>query len=289
MTTKKIFRALSATFAAAILLYACSKDNSSQPQVVPPGQQHLSIFMTDGPGFFDSVLIDIQSVQVLIDTCEHRDHWEWDDDHRGGGRADSCMIWDSLSITPGVYDLLSLRNGLDTLLASGTVADGKVKMIKIRLGPDNSLVKDSIHYPLHFPPGFDSVVAIRLFGGEWEDHGVRRHRCWLDFDLGRSIIQVRQNEFFLRPVFRLFLMSSTGSISGSVQPWAARPVITVSNSTDTAYALPNWDGRFKVWGLKNGTYDVFINGSNGYQDTTITGVQVNAGQNTRLDPVTLHK
>ncbi|HEU4607013.1 MAG TPA: DUF4382 domain-containing protein [Chitinophagaceae bacterium] len=290
MTTSKVLRMLALPLAITLLLYACSKDSSIQ-QAVPPGQQKVSIFLTDDPAFFDQVLVDIQSVAVQVDTCEKRDRWndDEDEDHHHQERMDTCRIWDSLDIRPGVYDLLSLRNGVDTLLASGTIPDGKIKKIRIRLGPNNSLVKDSVSYPLRLPPGFDSVITINLFGGEWEDHGPRHRRLWMDFDLGRSIVRVRDNMFYLRPFFRLFIMSSTGDIAGQVAPREAKVVISVYNATDTAYALPNRDGRFKIWGLKEGTYDMFINASNGYQDSTVTGIEVKAGQSTRLDKIELHK
>src|SRR6185436_10090979 len=98
----------------------CSKEKSSDNATVPSGKQALSLYLTDGPtDYFDKVLIDIKSVKVLVDTCDksrrRRDNWD---------STNHCAIWDSLSIAPGVYDLLTLRNGLDTLLASGTIPDG---------------------------------------------------------------------------------------------------------------------------------------------------------------------
>src|SRR5262245_49448067 len=100
--------------AGAIIFYACSKEKSESTSTVPAGKQELNLYLTDGPSLFDKVLIDIKSVKVLIDTCDRtrkrHDREDWCDTTK------HCTVWDSLKITPGVYDLLSLRNGLDTLL-----------------------------------------------------------------------------------------------------------------------------------------------------------------------------
>src|SRR5579862_8131059 len=108
--TVHLLKFITAGIFFSILFYACSKD-SSMNNNVPPGMQKASIYLTDGPGFFDKVLIDIRSVQVLIDTCSstsNRNH-DWDD-HNHNSLSDTCFVWDSLNVTPGIYDLLTLSN-----------------------------------------------------------------------------------------------------------------------------------------------------------------------------------
>ncbi len=279
-----------------VLFYSCSKESSVQSDI-PVGSQKVSIFLTDDPALFDQVNIDIQSVKVMVDTCDRNDSAEddhHDGDHHDGGDDDHdstesrCVYWADLDIRPGVYDLLQLRNGLDTLLASGTVPDGKIIKIRIDLGPNNSLVKDSVMYPLNLPPGMHPYVIISMRGNEWEEYGNRSRRLWLDFDVARSIITIN-GQFYLRPVIHFFVVRNTGSIEGKVEPREALPVISAYNSTDTAYAIPNHDGEFKIRGLAAGTYKVFINASNGYVDTTISNIIVQRGQETELNRVTLHR
>lgn len=287
-SSRKILSVLAAaSLFAAIFILSCTKDNSSSS--VPAGKQKVSLYLSDDPGFFDQVLIDIQAVKVLVDTStadtvEHRWHHDWNCDD---GR-DTSVVWEDLQIRPGVYDLLTLRNGTDTLFASGTIPKGKIKRIKITLGSNNSLVKDSITYPLHLFPG-DSVITLKLNGNELDEYLSGQFQLWLDFNIGRSIIRVRDGEFYLRPFIRLFITKATGAIEGKVEPMDAFPVITVYNGTDSSYAIPFIDGRFKVRGLDPGTYSVFVNASNGYQDTTITGVTVTARQEIELPTIQLHK
>lgn len=270
-----------AVLSSAMILVACTKDKSSDEGPVPQGKQAVSLYLTDDPGYFDHVYIDIRSVDVLVDTC--------DNGNRGWDR-DSCMVWESLQIRAGVYDLLSLKNGVDTLLAQGNVSDGKVKQIKIQLGTNNSLMKDSITYPLTLPGGdAGATIVLNLRGDEWERYATGRCRLWLDFDVQRSIVQVRNNTFYLKPVLHWFVVNTTSALKGEVMPSNAYPVISVYNGGDTAYALPEKNGQFKVRGLESGTYNVFINASNGYQDTTISNVVLKAGGTVDIGKIRLHK
>ncbi len=287
--SRKIFSVLLAAFMfAAIFILSCTKDNSSS-SAVPPGQQRVSLYLTDDPGLFDKVLIDIQSVKVLVDTStadtvEHRWRHDWNCDD---GR-DTSVVWEDLQVRPGVYDLLTLRNGTDTMLAEGNIPQGKIKRIKITLGSDNSLVKDSVSYPLNLYPG-DSVITLKLSGNELDEYLTGQFELWLDFNVGRSIIKVRNNEFYLRPFIGLLIIKAKGSIEGKITPWDAYPVVSIYNGADTSYAIPYRDGRFKVRGLDPGTYTVFVNASNGYQDTTINNVTVTARQEFDLPDIELHK
>lgn len=285
--SRKIFIILMAAFSSAAIFIACSKDKSNV-SAVPAGQQRVSLYLSDDPALFDKVLIDIQSVKVLVDTSsadslDHRHHDRDCDDGR-----DTSVIWQDLAIRPGVYDLLTLRNGADTLLAAGNIPQGKIKRIKITLGANNSLVKDSVSYPLHLMRG-DSVITLKLYGHEFDEYLTGQLQLWLDFNVGKSIIKVRNGEFYLKPFIRMFIMKATGTIEGKITPWDAYAVVSVYNATDTAYAIPFRDGKFKVRGLAPGSYTVFVNASNGYQDTTITDVTVNAREETELPKIELHK
>lgn len=278
------------TIIAMLTFFACSKDDSlkNEDPVLPEGKQQVKLFLTDGPDLFDKVLIDIKSIQVLVDTC---DKSRGDDDHGHHDNDDDikCANWQTLSITPGVYDLLTLRNGADTLLANGVIPAGKIKRIKIELGTNNSLVKDSVNYPLSLFPGTEATIVLKLKGSEWDEYLPGRNQLWLDFDVARSVIRVRDGKFYLLPVIRIFTVKTTGSLEGKVFPREANSIISVYNATDTGYAIPFINGEFKVRGLQEGTYNVFVNASNGYQDTTITGVEVSRNKETNLKSINLHK
>ena len=197
-------------------------------------------------------------------------------------------MWDTLGINPGVYDLLALRNGVDTSLANDYVPKGRIEKIRITLGPNNSLVKDSVTYPLKSING-QVKILIKVRHEEWDEVTPDNLQLWLDFDVQRSIIQVSRGKFILKPVIHVWTVRQTGSVSGKVLPTDAQAVITVYNDLDSLYAIPGRQGEFKVRGLKTGTYSVFVNAGNGYKDTTVTGVTVERNKDTKLPTITLSK
>ena len=291
MKNKHLFFAAIMAFAVSFLMTACNK-SASVDSTVPAGQQHLSLYLTDGPGLFDKVLIDIRSVKVLVDTSSdtrHHDNDDWDHHGENDEKKDSSFVWTNLNIRAGIYDILKFRNGADTLLAASGIAKGAIRLIKIEIGTNNSVMKDSVTYPLFLPANARNYILIKFKGNEFHEYLPGKKQLWLDFDIRRSIIQERDNKFYLRPVFHFFAVATTGSIAGKVAPKDGYAVVTVYNGTDTAYALPNQEGYFKLRGLKNGTYSVFINASNGYADTTISNIVVIAPKETSVGSITLHK
>lgn len=290
MKNKHLFLVACMAIAVSLVMTACTKNTSAEANA--SGKEQLSLYLTDGPGLFDNVYIDIRSVKVLIDTSKDtRQHDNDDWDRRGSDdrKKDSSFVWEDLKIAPGIYDVLKLRNGVDTLLASATITKGSIRLIKIEIGTNNSLVKDSVTYPLNLPANALNYILIKLKGNECENYLTGKKRLWLDFDVTRSIIQERDNKFYLRAVFHFFVVNNTGHLSGRVGPKEGYPVVTVFNATDTAYALPNKEGYFKLRGLKDGIYSVYINASNGYLDTTLTNVKVKAPGETSVGVITLRK
>jgi len=249
--------------------------------------------LTDGPGSYDNVFIDIKSLQIVIDTAREgsrkRDTCNWD--HIGShreSRRDSGLVWTTIPIKAGVYDILKFRNGLDTLFASANVPKGSVRLVRIEFGTNNSVVKDSVTHPLNLSPNLPNFIVIKLKGHEFEEFASRRHRLWLDFDVSRSIIEAN-GRFYLIPVMHTFVEKNTASVAGKVKPRDAKAVITLFNNTDTAYALPNKEGEFKMRGLKDGTYTLFVKASNGYRDTTINNVVVVQPKTTSVGVIELKK
>lgn len=278
--------------AAVFCITACSKNNSAESEPVGNGQQNLSLYLTDGPGLFDHVYIDIQAVKVLVDTSKdtrRHDNIDWDRRGRDDHRNDSSLVWQDLNIRAGVYDILNFRNGVDTLFASNTIVDGSIRLIKVQLGTHNSVVKDSVTYPINIPSGADNYVLIKLRGNECEQYQAGRRRLWLDFDVSRSVVVDFRNQFYLRPVFHFFTVSTTGSIAGKIEPKDGLSVVSVWSGSDTAYALPDRNGNFKLRGLTQGNYTVFVNAGNGYKDATISNVVVKAPGETSVGTIKLQK
>lgn len=279
-------------FAAGILLLvvaACNKSDFSNES----DSQQIAVYLTDHPGRFNNLFMQINMVEVKVDTSEHRDDDSYgsrpgqmdddgDDDRRG---KDEYGQWDTLQFRPGTYDILALRNGVDTLLARGTIK-GKVRKIRLTVGSVNVVV-DSVSYPVNLMPGTSNYLYVKVRDEHMRDSGSVK-KVWVDFDVSRSIVQMN-GQYFLRPVLKPFCDKTSGELEGRVEPRDAQAVVRVYNSTDTAMAIPGREGEFKLRGLQPGTYSVLFDGSNGYRDTLINNVQVRKGEDTKLGKVVLKK
>ena len=260
-------------------LYACTKDRSAsglQQSAQSNQPATAKIYLTDHQTpIFDSVFIDIQKLEVKVE----------DSNSTNDG-------WIALNINPGVYNILRFRNGLDTLFANGTLPNNQIRKIRLTIGNNNSLMKNGQSFPLKIKSDDRQVVA-NLDNTNFDVSGSQVF-FWIDFDAGNSI-QVdnsgpgNNNGFLLKPHIKIFTHSQSGRIEGKVFPKDADPIVKAIIGSDTATAIPEDEGEFKIVGLKAGTYQVFIDAQNGYVDTTINNVVVVKGEDTHLSAVTLHK
>lgn len=279
-------------FFTCVFYTSCKKEAGTS---IPAGQQRVQIRLSDDPIPFSSVFVDIQmvEVQVIPDTCLNRYHD--DDDHNGDDDHDHnhdsrCSVWDTLSIHPGVYDLLHLANGTDTILASGLTVAGKITKIRLTLGQNNSVMIDNVSYPLTLWNN-NHHVTISVRGEDVDMISPTNLQLWLDFDAGRSIVRLDNNHFVLKPFLRVWLPAHTASLSGRVLPASAHAIVAAIFNGDTLVAVPREDdGNFKIRGITSTTADVFINATaNGYRDTTITGVSLTIGSNKDIGTIQLHQ
>lgn len=271
----------------AFLPFSCQKNTDEL--AIPEGQQRVRIRLSDNPVNYDAVYVDIQQVvvQIIPDSCRGRDNNNNDcfDDNEY-----RCSVWDTLDIRAGVYNLLSLSNGTDTLLANGLTIEGRVNKIKLILGDNNSVVIDSVSYPLTLWNN-QHTVTLQVRGAEIEEITPDDLQLWLDFDAGGSIVKVSHNRFVLKPRIKIFVPDMTSSIKGKVSPRSAKAVVSAVANGDTLVAIPDHNsGWFKIRGLKGTTAEVFINATaNGYRDTTISAVPLERGEETDIGTIQLRQ
>jgi hypothetical protein len=273
-------------FSFLLALASCSKSGVNE------SASTLQVYLTDGPGEYDAVNIDIQKVEVKVDTnCTHKNDDNFgrndadSDDHLQ--RKDDYGYWVDLNVTPGVVDVLALRNGIEQKLGEAGISSGTVRKVRITLGTANTVVKAGVSYPLTLANPANNYLYVSLFDKHRERANASTVKVWLDFDIARSIVEVN-GQFLLKPVIRPFCNANFGTIAGAVLPTAAKAVVRVSDGAGfDAVALPNSNGNFKLRGLPDGTYTVTFEGLAPYQSQTKTGVVVKKGETTQLEPVTL--
>jgi len=237
----------------AFLFSACTDD---------PKNARVVVRLTDAPGDYEAVNIDIQDVEV----------------HSNGG-------WTSLDIIPGVYNLLELTNGLDTLMGSVDVPEGEVSQIRLVLGDDNSIQVNGEVFDLSTPSAQQSGLKLNV---HTEVQGGITYNFLLDFDAAKSIVKTGNGSYKLKPVIRVITEATSGAIKGSV---------SIPESTPAVYAIINLDtlgtsfadstGGFFIGGLPAGSYRVSFAPATGYTIGDVTNVSVTVGNITDLGVVTV--
>ena len=285
MKTKNLFIA----FASLLIVFAMSFSSCSKNGV--NNGNAIQVYLTDGPGDFEAVNLDIQKVEVKLDNDDKHskddrfgDNDDDKDDHTK--KKDDFGEWVDLAYTPAVVDVLKLRNGVEKMLADGNVT-GTVRKIRITLGTNNTVVKGGVTSTLNLINETNNFLYIKLNDEHRERGASNGLKVWVDFDIANSISELN-GKFYLRPVLRPFCNVNFAGAEGRVLPEGIKPTVTFSNGLGfNAVALPAPNGEFKIRGLREGTYTVTYTAT-GYVNQTKT-VTVTKGKEIKMDVVTLVK
>ncbi|HZF64353.1 MAG TPA: DUF4382 domain-containing protein [Chitinophagaceae bacterium] len=154
----------------ALVNFACQKESRSST---------LRIRMTDAPTALEEVNVDLREINIKF--------------------QDDNSSWVSMNTKAGIYNLLGLQNGVDTLIGEGTYPEGsKVKEIRFVLGPNNSVKENGVVYPLVIPSGGESGLKIKF------DKDLRKplDSVLIDFDAALSVVK-ETSGYKLRPVLKI--------------------------------------------------------------------------------------
>lgn len=281
----KLFLQLAIPFLCLFLcLQSCLKENNRSDV------QRLDVYLTDDPARFDAVNIEILSIEAKVDSTIHQhddNHGDHDDDHDDLNDHDEFGYWTPLNFTPGIYNILQLRNGIDSLIASANIS-GTVRKLRITIGTNNTVVDSSITHPLILLNPSNNQIYVGLKNRHRGHNNQGTQSIWIDFDLGRSIF-IQNGQYYLNPNVHPFCDDNFGEIEGRVLPLDANALVTAFNATDTATAIPFRDGEFKIRGLEPGNYTILIDGSAPYLDTTLYNIVVDTRNETELGTIRLRQ
>lgn len=288
-TLKALSGSLVAVLTMAVVFSSCQKSGTENQN-----PQQLSVYLTDHPAEFENVFVQINKVEAKVDTGRKRDDddhgdrpgdFDHDDDDHQNGRKDEFGHWQELSFRAGSYDLLTLRNGVDTLLATGALT-GTIRKIRLTVGTV-TVVKNGVSYPVELQLDKNNHIYIHVRKEHMRDSSGTK-KLWLDFDVARSIKEVN-GKFYLKPVLKPFHDLTSGQVSGTILPLDAKATVKLYNSTDTAIAIPGSEGRYKIRAMSAGIYSVLVTSANGYKDATLTNITVTKGRETKIPVITLTK
>ncbi len=245
----------------SVFWFACTDNNNQTAR--------LNVMLTDAPGDYEEVNIDIQSVQVH------------------GSDTTQNSGWTTLDVQSGVYDILKLTNGLDTLLATAELPAGRISQIRLILGENNSVKENGEIKSLKTPSAQQSGLKINLNAVLTE--GIT-YTITLDFDAARSIVRKGNGGFNLKPVIRALEKATSGSIKGTITPLESAPAVFAIAGADTvATAYTDDAGRFILRSIPEGSYTVSFDPKTGYKPLQKEGVSVTLGNIADLGTVTIEK
>ncbi len=254
MKKKTIRLTFGIVLSCLIIISSCSKDKYED------SPSTLELSLTDAPGPYDEVNIDIQQVEVKSNNGSYM-----------------------MSVNSGIYNLLDFVNGNDTLFATAGLPSGNVSQIRLILGSNNSVVIGGTSYPLSTPSAEQSGLKLNLHKDL--SPGVT-YAILLDFDAARSVVETGNGTYILKPVIRVVEEATGGSIHGTAMPFAARPLVIAVNGNDSlTTSCDTITGEFLFMGVPVATYDVSFYPDTPYVPQTINGVVVNLGVLTEMDTI----
>jgi len=255
-------------FVAIAMFASCKKDESKN------NTARLEIRLTDAPDpNVKEVWVDIKDIKVHVN-----------DSSENG--------WTRLThFYPGVYNLLDLTNGKDTLLVDSEIPAGKLSQIRLILGDNNYIItKDGQKIFLTTPSAQESGLKLNL---HQDVTGGLLYRLVLDFDAARSIVKAGSTgKYNLKPVIRvLSFVPSGGIVKGVVAPDSVKTTIYALMGIDTiASTYSGIGGNYILRDIPAGTYSIhFVPNDSTFNPSVKTPVLVTLGQTTVVDTVKLIK
>ena len=168
----------SALLGVILISFSCQKSNNDNTDDIGK-EKKIAVYLTDAPATYDKVNIDLVGVKI---------NYEEDSEN-----------WVSLNANPGIYDLLSLQNGVSVMIASGEIKEGNIKEIRLELGTNNTIVVNGITKSLLIPSGAENGLKLKFPGQE----SINLQNLLIDFDAAMSIHKQGQGNYILRPVLKL--------------------------------------------------------------------------------------
>ena len=245
-------------FAALIVfLNGCSDLNNDSERA------KIQFLLTDMPGEYQEVNIDITAVNVIIN--------------------DSVI---ELATNQGIYNILEFVNGKDTLLVTDEIPTGFLSQIRLILGENNTVMADSVVWDMKTPSAQQSGLKLNV---HQEFLPGISYSYIIDFEAKKSIVKTGNGKYILKPVIRVFTEAITGSVQGVIRPVAATPLILAIGENDTSSTYADTiTGNFLVRGLSEGIYSLEFHPLEGFKDTTLTDIEVLPGQITLIDTLIIH-
>lgn len=248
-----------------LLAVSCqkNKNNGDKPR--------LQVRLTDAPDpNVKEVWVDIKGITIKM-----------------GDSADITLT----NAYPGLYNLLDLTNGKDTILADAEIPVGRISQIRLLLGPDNYIItKNNERINLTTPSAQQSGLKVQI---QQDVTGGMLYRLILDFDAAKSVVKAgNSGQYILKPVLRVLSFApSGGSAKGVVAPDSIVTAVYAINGPDTVASTFTQvgNGNYYIKDIPAGSYTFSYVPGDTIHKTATRVVPVTLGQVTIVDTVKLEK
>ncbi|MFY0684941.1 MAG: DUF4382 domain-containing protein [Balneola sp.] len=248
-------------------LAACSSDGD--------GTGTMRVSLTDAPADYSEVNIEIH--QVLVKNTEEDEETEGMEDEDLEENGWKVVFNDTIAV-----NLLDYQNGAILDLGEVELEEGRYNQVRLVLGDDNNIVLNSGEtFELDTPSGQTSGYKLLVQADIQVD---QVYDLIIDFDASRSIVVRGNGTYGLKPVLKTANLTTSGSISGTILPTEASPYVYAIAGTDTSGTQVDENGDFRIIGLDDDTYKLWIQPTNeAYSDSTITDIELEDGEDLELE------
>lgn len=156
------------------LFVGCSDDDGNK------GNGTLRVNLTDAPGDYEAVLIDLQGLRVNISTDTTEGSWQ-----------------DLTLDTMGQIDLLMFTDGNSIQLSEEEISAGYLSQMRMILGDNNEIVVDGDTMDLQTPSAQQSGLKFNVKADIVEGNTFS---LLIDFDAEKSVVEKGNGTYSLKPV-----------------------------------------------------------------------------------------
>ncbi len=190
MRRLSIFLAANLILITSILLTGCTEAKTGEMTVKLTNsstQKSSGEFMTKDLSLLTAINLDVQGCSVhYSDTT-------------------SPSGWVDMPCTVGIYNLLDIDSDATVILVNElTMPVGNVTQVRLKLGPNNTIVIDGVTHPLKVPSGQQSGLKINL-------HDYVSFTTYieivLDFDPFQSVVELGNGGYILKPVIHVDVLN----------------------------------------------------------------------------------
>jgi len=229
---------------SALAFQSCDKDDDNNTNNPSGGQPtSFKVRMTDAPGNFSAMNLQITSVDAMIDG-----------------------EWVNLNNTSQTVSVIELANGSEEIIANDNTAEtGHYTKLRLMIGADNDLsINDesgSNTYDLSLGLGVSNEIIIDI------DKQVNQGSAasvLIDFNVASSV-SGGLGTYFMNPVVTWVENESTG-VKGDMNG-ASQGVLTFTGNGQTYSSYIGADGKFMIRGMQSGSYDLVFQGMHDGENT----------------------